>query len=345
MAEQIQHEDGVNRGAESFYRHLPLKNMRCDLDPSRIGIWWSPKYCLRLSAFAAHVLAAARELDMGSLHVHRSKEYKLRKDISDPITGTSSAVFWTITHCCAGIAKIFHSPVSGIIQSTTALPHGMIKIVVNIHHGFQNAPRLYGSQVREPGKVTNFKSGLKEAGKGFAYGLYDGVTGLVREPIKGAQKDGFVGALRGSARSFADIVIKPSAGALGIVTLPICGAYKSIRPGLGQKQEKRRRSSRMSEGFEEVRRSTLEEQMVIIKRFREAKATTSERRKAMSKAARGVVYEDVEEQVDPRVGRRGDEDWHEASDAYQDARGLLFERFIHAEASGSQSDQDEMGFS
>ncbi|KAG7453098.1 uncharacterized protein BT62DRAFT_880822, partial [Guyanagaster necrorhizus] len=36
--------DGVNRGAESFYRHLPLKNMRCDLDPSRIAVWWSTKH-------------------------------------------------------------------------------------------------------------------------------------------------------------------------------------------------------------------------------------------------------------------------------------------------------------
>lgn len=40
-----------------------------------------------------------------------------------------------------------------------------MKIVTNIQDGFQNMPKLYGSQVREPGKVTDFQSGLKEAGK------------------------------------------------------------------------------------------------------------------------------------------------------------------------------------
>ena len=36
---------------------------------------------------------------------------------------------------------------------------------MSVHQGFHNAPKLYGSEVREPGKVKGFKSGLKEAGK------------------------------------------------------------------------------------------------------------------------------------------------------------------------------------
>lgn len=40
-----------------------------------------------------------------------------------------------------------------------------MKIVVSVHEGFQNVPKLYGSEVREPGEVTDFKSGLREAGK------------------------------------------------------------------------------------------------------------------------------------------------------------------------------------
>ena len=50
-------------------------------------------------------------------------------------------------------------------------------------------PQLYGSDVRQREEITDFSSGLKAAGKGFFYGYYDGITGLVKEPIKGGQKE------------------------------------------------------------------------------------------------------------------------------------------------------------
>jgi hypothetical protein len=37
-------QNGVERGVESFYRHLPLLNMRCDLDPTQIAVWWSTEH-------------------------------------------------------------------------------------------------------------------------------------------------------------------------------------------------------------------------------------------------------------------------------------------------------------
>jgi len=42
---------------------------------------------------------------------------------------------------------------------------GVMDIVTSVHEGFHNAPRLYGSNVCKSGKVTDFKSGVKEAGK------------------------------------------------------------------------------------------------------------------------------------------------------------------------------------
>ncbi|KIK62425.1 glycosyltransferase family 1 protein [Collybiopsis luxurians FD-317 M1] len=107
LARVIQKEDGVNRGAESFYRHLPLKNMRCDLDPSRVAIWWSTEHCLKLSAFAAQTLINARLLELNSLDLHRAKEYETYKPPSDPVTGGVSAIFWTVTHYYQGIAELF----------------------------------------------------------------------------------------------------------------------------------------------------------------------------------------------------------------------------------------------
>ncbi len=74
-----------------------------------------------------------------------------------------------------------------------------------MHEGFQNLPTLYGSQVRRGGEVHDFESGVKEGAKVSSvayladvsddglqelfYGFYDGITGLVTEPLRGAQKE------------------------------------------------------------------------------------------------------------------------------------------------------------
>ena len=42
---------------------------------------------------------------------------------------------------------------------------GVMKIVSSMHEGFHNLPEMYGSEVRQEGRVTDFSSGLKEAGK------------------------------------------------------------------------------------------------------------------------------------------------------------------------------------
>lgn len=49
-------------------------------------------------------------------------------------------------------------------------------------------PGYFGSEVRRRGKVDSLRSGVKEGAKGFAYGLADGLSGLVMEPVKGAKE-------------------------------------------------------------------------------------------------------------------------------------------------------------
>lgn len=61
-------------------------------------------------------------------------------------------------------------------------------LVGQIQEGFDNVPGYFGSDVRRRGKVDNLRSGVKEGAKGFAYGLADGLTGLVTEPVKGAKE-------------------------------------------------------------------------------------------------------------------------------------------------------------
>jgi hypothetical protein len=48
-----------------------LKVVRCDIFPSRVAIWWSDKYALRLSALAAEVLIQGGKIKKDSLETWR----------------------------------------------------------------------------------------------------------------------------------------------------------------------------------------------------------------------------------------------------------------------------------
>lgn len=44
---------------------------RCDVDPSRVALWWEPKILIKLSGAAAYHLASCGRLDMNVLIPHR----------------------------------------------------------------------------------------------------------------------------------------------------------------------------------------------------------------------------------------------------------------------------------
>jgi hypothetical protein len=46
----------------------------------------------------------------------------------------------------------------------------------------------------------------------FGYGLFDGVTGLFTQPVKGALDNGAVGCLKGFGKGIGGMVCKPAAG-------------------------------------------------------------------------------------------------------------------------------------
>ncbi|KZV90217.1 UDP-Glycosyltransferase/glycogen phosphorylase [Exidia glandulosa HHB12029] len=291
LAQSIVNEDGVEGGVDSFYRHLPLLNMRCDLDPSRVAVWWSTKHCLKLSAFAAQVLLDDQRIKMEHLDLHRPKEYDSRKQYTDPITAGVVSMFWMLVKAPMGVAELFYNPVDGIIHTTTALPNGFMKLVIHFHEGLHNLPTLYGSTVRSHKPIRGVTDGLIEGSKGLALGVYDGITGLVTAPMKGAAEDGVIGGLKGSAKSLFDFAFKPLAGGLGFVSLPLKGAYRQLRL-LGSKDaDSNRRVVRISQGHEEARQSTFEQRSQVLRRFMAAntKEKLEERRGVLIEAARREI--------------------------------------------------------
>jgi hypothetical protein len=128
------------------------------------------------------------EVEFGS-NPSGAREYQSRWRTTDPITGGSTAVLHMVSDHYSGIAQIFYNPPKGIINTMTSIPQGMLDLVVGLHEGFESVPRLLGSRVRERGPVENFGTGVIEGGKGLWWGWWDGITGLVTEPVEGARKE------------------------------------------------------------------------------------------------------------------------------------------------------------
>lgn len=139
----------------------------------------------------------------------------------------------------------------GAYKSASALARAPADLSVALAQGFHNAPRLYGDEtVRRPTRVTGIKSGLRAARHEFAYGIYDGWTGVVRLPVRGARDGGVRGFVSGVGMGLTGFVLKDIAALIGPVGYTLKGIRKEI--------EKRRqpvkyiRRARIVQGQREV---------------------------------------------------------------------------------------------
>ncbi|KAG0651425.1 UDP-glucose:sterol glucosyltransferase 80B1 [Hyphodiscus hymeniophilus] len=143
---------------------------------------------------------------------------------------------------------------------------------LGIARGFHNAPKLYGDDtVRPQEKVTDFQSGLKAAGKEFGYGFYDGISGLITQPIRGAEKEGAAGLFKGIGKGIGGLILKPGAAIWGLPGYTFMGIHKEVRKLFGSSVLNYMISARTAQGFEEYKNSTLQERQDIISRWREHK--------------------------------------------------------------------------
>ena len=105
-------------------------------------------------------------------------------------------------------------------------------ISLAIAQGFHNAPRLYGDDtVRRPTRINGFHSGLRAAGEEFIYGIYDGWTGLVLQPYKGAKRGGPVGFVKGVGKGVGGFVLKDLAALFGPFGYTLKGIHKELQKG------------------------------------------------------------------------------------------------------------------
>ncbi|KAI1809774.1 hypothetical protein GGS20DRAFT_570470 [Poronia punctata] len=139
---------------------------------------------------------------------------------------------------------------------------------LGLARGFRNAPNLYHDEtVRPTEKVTSFQSGLKVAGKEFGLGMFDGITGLVTQPLRGAEKEGGAGLLKGFGKGIGGLILKPAAAFWSVPAYAMAGVHAEIRTLFAQSAHRYIVASRISQGNEEYKNSTAEERHDIEARW------------------------------------------------------------------------------
>ncbi|KAI9703540.1 MAG: hypothetical protein M1820_005844 [Bogoriella megaspora] len=164
----------------------------------------------------------------------------------------------TIVHTGKGVSRIVGAGIKSPMDFS-----------MNIARGFHNAPKLYGdTTVREHGKITDLQSGLKAAGKEFGYGLYDGITGLVTQPISGAKKEGAAGFLKGVGKGIGGIMLKPSAGAFALPGYTFKGIYQELQKFTGSNSQNYIIAARVTQGHEDWQRASATDKQDIIRKWK-----------------------------------------------------------------------------
>ncbi|CAK7235465.1 hypothetical protein SCUCBS95973_009279 [Sporothrix curviconia] len=255
-----QRKGGAAIGAQSFHQHLDMP--RCAFLSDRAAVWeyktaGETAASVALSALAASVLVHEKKLDYTDLTLFRPRDYRVSSDTEpwEPFSGGGQALLGDLTSIAMAVADFPRelvakkdpdaSATTETATSTVTVDNAMqagqsvarivstglqspLHFCMGVARGFHNAPLLYNDEVRAAPTVSDFGGGVRAATKAFGHGLYDGVTGLVTQPLKGAEKDGGRGLVAGFAKGLGGIVLKPAAGAWAVPAYTMQGVQAEV---------------------------------------------------------------------------------------------------------------------
>nr|XP_036578677.1 glycosyltransferase family 1 protein [Colletotrichum truncatum]KAF6786010.1 glycosyltransferase family 1 protein [Colletotrichum truncatum] len=262
IAEGMQKENGVEEAIKSFYRHLPLDAMTCEMLPTRVARWRcrvsdnvnDQRRDLSISDAALSRLVATGELSKSMARPLRTKEYPMDPTRWDPFTATLSSMMDTLGDFCmslgegvvepprafaqarklkgkrSGTRAFISAAGRGLKRSGGALIKGtIVQVPMALTQGFRSFPRVVGGHVDEPLHVVDWSSGLQAAGKNFRTELQQGASGIAVTPWRRARSEGGEGFFKAIARGSFCAVTKAGSAITGLLAYPVYGTYRSIK--------------------------------------------------------------------------------------------------------------------
>ena len=121
-------------------------------------------------------------------------------------------------------------------------------IPLAITEGLRSVPGLYGDKGHDNGQVTGIGSGFAVAGKTFAWGFIDGVSGLAVHPYKDVKKSGARGLVTGLGKGVVGLAAHSGAGMFGMFAYPASGIARSLRHATHSRSRKAVELARCDEG-------------------------------------------------------------------------------------------------
>ncbi|RPB25926.1 UDP-Glycosyltransferase/glycogen phosphorylase [Terfezia boudieri ATCC MYA-4762] len=198
----------------------------------------------------------------GSNSNGKGKEKEKDKEISSVSSTTGSISTTTIVEDDAAPAPPITSSHIDILNAALATSKPLSTIIsaglkspvdfsLSVSRGFHHLPQtLFSDATVRPlppvhSSIKGFSSGVNVATKQMAYGLYDGITGLVTEPLRGLREGGGSGLIHGLGSGIAGVVAKPAAGAFGVTGYLGMGVVREMEKLSGKERKGRGRERRL----------------------------------------------------------------------------------------------------
>ncbi|SPQ18621.1 46dc12d5-0840-4724-9e0b-fcc351d440a4 [Thermothielavioides terrestris] len=141
-------------------------------------------------------------------------------------------------------------------------------VCLGLARGFRNAPKLYHDEtVRAPEKVTGLASGVRVAGREFGLGLYDGISGLVTQPLRGAGKEGGRGLVKGVGKGIGGFILKNAGAVYALPAYTMLGVRAEVRKLFARSSVNYVITSRVLQGEEDFEAATEGERRDVLGRW------------------------------------------------------------------------------
>merc|ERR1712137_305496 len=222
--------DGVDR--EDLNRLVGFGRTFCNIDSASFQL---------AGLISRHTCSTANELvERLTTHYMRAGMTQLAKFIfGAEILGSPISL---VSNLGTGVKDFFAEPAQGFTRSPAefgvGIARGTTSLVKNTTVGIFNTTSKFTGAVASGAATLSFDQqyqlerdksrvrekprhagqGLRYGAKAFGKGLWSGVSGVVSSPVRGANEDGFSGAMKGLARGAAGVVVKPTVGAIDSVS-------------------------------------------------------------------------------------------------------------------------------
>ena len=107
--------------------------------------------------------------------------------------------------------------------------------------------------------------------QGFGFGLYDGITGLVTDPYKGAKKEGAAGFVKGVGQGIFSVPFRVAAGAWAVPGYAMKGLYQEMIKSKGKTVQNYIIAARIAQGYDEANSLSKRERDDIVSRWKYVK--------------------------------------------------------------------------